>query len=99
MKRGNKKRKSGFFIIALSVLLLCGIIVYKERDLLNEKNELKKEASEIQAKIEEEERRTEELTAKQAYMQTVRYVEDVAREKLGLVYEDEIIFRTEDDKD
>ena len=99
MGRRKTKRRSGLFVIAAAVLLLCGLIVYSERDLLREKRELEKQVTELNEAIENENKETAELQSKQAYMQTVRYVEDVAREKLGLVYEDEIIYRAEDDED
>ena len=40
-----------------------------------------------------EQERSDFLTERRAYMQTTRYIEEMAREKLGLVYPDEIIFR------
>ena len=43
-----------------------------------------------------EERRAEEISDLEAYTRTKKYVEDVAKEKLGLVYEDEIIFKSRD---
>lgn len=46
--------------------------------------------------IAEEEKRAEEISALEAYTRTKKYVEDVAKEKLGLVYEDEIIFKSRD---
>lgn len=46
--------------------------------------------------IEAEERRAEEIEELEAYTKTKKYVEDVAKEKLGLVYEDEVIFKSKD---
>ena len=40
--------------------------------------------------------RTEEIEEMRRYMQTDRYVEEVARDKLGLVYPDEVIFKPEE---
>ena len=40
--------------------------------------------------------RTEELIEYEKYTKTAKYVEEVAKDKLGLVYEDEIIFESED---
>lgn len=45
----------------------------------------------------QEEARSEEIEQYRAYVKTRGYMEEVAREVLGLVYEDEIIFRVEDD--
>ena len=44
----------------------------------------------------QEERRAEEIAEFEAYTRTKKYVEDVAKEKLGLVYEDEIIFKSKE---
>ena len=43
--------------------------------------------------IAEEEARSEEIAEYEKYTQTKKYVEEVAKEKLGLVYEGEIIFK------
>ena len=51
----------------------------------------------LQEQIEAEKQRSEEIDEFEKYTKTKKYIEDVAREKLGLVYEDEIIIQTEDD--
>ena len=53
-------------------------------------------AEELERQIDEEEMRTEEIEEMRRYMQTDRYVEEVARDKLGLVYPDEVIFKPEE---
>ena len=55
--------------------------IAKEKQL---KNELKAE-----------EQRTKQLEAKQEYVNTDEYVEDTAKSKLGMAYDDEIIFKEE----
>ena len=49
---------------------------------------------ELIAQIEEEKARTEEIEELEAYVGTEEYVEQIAKDKLGLVYEDEIIFKS-----
>ena len=46
--------------------------------------------------MDEETTRTQEIKDLEAYMQTDEYAEQVAKDKLGLVYEDEIIFKPEE---
>jgi cell division protein DivIC len=53
---------------------------------------------ELKEEITEERDRAKELQEMKAYVQTKKYVEEVAREKLGLVYKDEIIFESENSK-
>ena len=50
----------------------------------------------LEQQIEDEKARTEELIEYEKYTKTAKYVEEVAKDKLGLVYEDEIIFESED---
>lgn len=48
---------------------------------------------ELDRQIEEENQRTEEIGDLQEYMQSDEYAEKVAREKLGLVKDGEILFK------
>ena len=41
--------------------------------------------------------RTEEIKNLEEYMNTTQYIEDVAKNKLGLVYDNEIIFKESED--
>lgn len=43
--------------------------------------------------IEAEQARTKEIEEYEKYTQTKKYVEEIAKSKLGLVYEGEIIFK------
>ena len=47
--------------------------------------------NDLEAKIEAEKARSEELNKLKIYVQTKDYIEDVAKEKLGLVNPDELI--------
>ena len=50
---------------------------------------------ELMAMIEDEESRSEEIDELSEYVGTDEYIESVAKEKLGLVYENEILFKAE----
>ena len=60
------------------------------QSLKEEKKKLKKEKKEA-------DKRAKELEEYEEYVKTDEYVEEVAREKLGLVYKDEIIFEPDND--
>ena len=51
---------------------------------------------ELQQQIDTENARTEELKELETYTKTKKYAEEVAKDKLGLVYDNEIIFKEED---
>jgi len=95
--RRRYKKGTGIGIIALVVLILFGIIAYKKIDLEKRSVQAKQKIDLLNAQIQEEEERAEEIKNLEAYVQTKRYIEDVAREKLGLVYEDEIILQQEEE--
>ena len=48
---------------------------------------------ELEARLEEEQQRAEDLEKQKDYVGSEQYVEDVARSKLGMVYQDEILFK------
>ncbi len=95
-KNGNKK--NGLKIIAVAVLVLFGVITYSGIELQAEKRALEKRKNELEAELQTEQERSEELEDRRAYMQTVRYIEEIARKVLGLVYPDETILRPEEEE-
>ena len=50
----------------------------------------------MQQQIDAENARTEELKELETYTKTKKYAEEVAKDKLGLVYDNEIVFKEED---
>lgn len=96
--RRKQKRKSGLKIIALAVFVVFLVMVTNSVSLEQEKKALEKQYSELEEKLQSEQERSEILKDRAAYMQTTRYIEEIARERLGLVYEEEIIFRPESQK-
>ncbi|MBQ8633082.1 MAG: septum formation initiator family protein [Lachnospiraceae bacterium] len=94
----KKKRKNGLKIIAVAVLVLFAVITYSSVELQAEKRALEKQKAELEEQLQTEQERSEELEDKKAYMQTVRYIEEVARKVLGLVYPDETILRPEEEE-
>lgn len=73
-----------------AVTAVGGIRLRQRNQIYQNREKALKEA------IAEEEARAEEIKALEAYTKTKKYVEDVAKDKLGLVYEDEIIFKSKD---
>lgn len=94
----KKKRKNGLKIIAVAVLVLFAVITYSSVELQAERRALEKQKAELEEQLQTEQERSGELEDKKAYMQTVRYIEEVARKVLGLVYPDETILRPEEEE-
>lgn len=80
-------------LVSMVVLILAGVVAVKSIEL-REKRELyaAREAA-LELQIEAEQARTEEIAEYKKYTQTKAFVEEVAKDKLGLVYQGEIIFK------
>lgn len=92
------EKKNGLKIIAVAVLVLFGVITYSSISLQAELRALEKKESELKEELQTEQERSGELEEQRAYMQTVRYVEEIARKVLGLVYPDETILRPSEEE-
>lgn len=98
-RRYTKKRKYSKIctcIIIVCLLLLACIVFYKSMDLKAEREELRVQTAELEAQIASAEAEYQALKAREEYMKTKKFVEDVARNQLGLVYPDEIVIRPEE---
>ena len=80
----------GIIVIVLAVFAVSTVGGLR----LKQKNyayQMREEA--LEEAIASEERRAEEIEELEAYTKTKKYVEEIAKNKLGLVYEGEIIFK------
>jgi cell division protein DivIC len=78
-------------IFALVGLICVAAFGTMKLQAKSDANEQRKQ--EIMAQIQEEEDRAEEIEDLEKEMQTKKYVEEIAKARLGLVYEDEILFK------
>lgn len=97
-KKRKKKRKVrynslGMLAIALVVLVLLGGLMLKSNDLQERLTGYDAKAATLEQQIEDEQNRTEEIDKLKKYMETDEYTEEVAREKLGLVKDNETVFK------
>lgn len=84
--------------ICISMILIVFVIVMSVQivKIYQKDQELIETQAEREAQLEEETTRQQELEEYEAYTQTNEYIEDVAKSKLGLAYDNEIIFKEED---
>lgn len=104
MKKTKKRsvRARRIFQHKRSILSVSGVIIVLAITLsvasisLNAKNEeYKAQEAELKKQLEAEKARSEEIDELEEYVGTDEYVEDVAKDKLGLVYPNEILFEAE----
>ena len=98
--RTKKKRNQQNLIAMCSVTFVMMILVIAlmvgSHSLSAKIDGYKVQKQEVCDKIEEEQKRTEEIDQLKEYMQSDEYAREVARNKLGLVGEDEIIFKEQE---
>ena len=91
--RGKRQNRLGMFLVSVVVVMLL-VVVSVNSFLLKQKQDTYKEReAELDELIAAEEQRTTELEELRKYTQTQAYIEEVAKEKLGLVKEGEIVFK------
>lgn len=100
MARRRKKRRNqnkiGMRIVAVVVLALVVVVNANSMNLRAKSGTYQERTDKLNAQIDEEKQRTKEIEDLKKYVNTKKYIEEVAKDKLGLVYDDEIIFKPED---
>jgi cell division protein FtsB len=97
MNRKRKLRKHlGSFAIVVIVFLMLIFVTIGSLSLRASNTKKQQRIEELESQIEAEEEKSEEIEEYSKYVQTKKYAEEVAKDKLGLVYEDEIIFKAEE---
>lgn len=93
----RKKNQNRLSMVLVSIVVIMIMIVVTVRNLeMNRKlDEAAAQEVSLEAQITAEDERTLEIEEYEKYTQTKKYVEEVAKDKLGLVYEGEILFKEE----
>ncbi len=88
-KRLNKKERrivTALFLAAVCVMVVKGVM--QQPKILENQDRI----ADLQEKIEYEKQRMQEVDEMKDKVDTDEYIEKVAREKLGLIKDDEIVF-------
>lgn len=94
--RKRKKRRTGLYLVMLVVGIFLSTLVVQGYNLKVNCKRLAAEQTQLEAKKKSLQKEQQDIKDKSAYMKTDKYIEEVAREKFGLVYENEIIFKPTD---
>ena len=97
--RVKSNRQSGMtmmvIIITVSIVMVAACV--RSLDLHHKSRELAVTEAQLESTLEAEQIRAEELVEREKYMKTKKYIEDEAKNKLGLVNEDEIVIKPKED--
>ena len=94
--RKRRQNRLGMILVTVVVLMLCLVLTVSMMSLNKKRNNYVERQKNLQQQIDAENRRAEDLVEYEKYTKTAAYVEEVAKDKLGLVYEDEIVFQADE---
>lgn len=94
--RKKRQNRLGMLLVMTVLAMLLVVVSVKSLELREKQAVYTEREQALTEQIEQEQKRTEEIEEYKKYTQTKKYVEEVAKDKLGLVYEGEIVFREED---
>lgn len=100
--RGKHKRKrlSPYTVAGMIIfcLVLSGTVAYKTITLKAQSTTYEKQIEQLREQKKKLDAEKEEIKEFKKHVKTDEYTEEVAREKLGLVHEGEIVFKPEKNK-
>lgn len=101
LKRREKLRvqKPSNKIVGFAVVIIVAALVFLMNSMGKEAENRNSEDSarieQLQNEIAREQERSKQLEEYEKYVNTKQFVEEIAREKLGLIYPDEKVFKSE----
>lgn len=96
-RRKRRSNRIGGISIIIVILILLGSLGIKGLELRHINEEYKEKEMALEEDLNQETIRAKEIEELSKYVQTKQYVEEIAKEKLGLVYKDEIIFKEKEE--
>lgn len=91
----RRQNKLAMSLVTVAVFMLLVVVSIGSIELKQKQEEYLKRQTQLEEQIAAEEQRTLDLAELRKYTQTKAYIEEVAKEKLGLVHSDEIVFKIE----
>lgn len=91
--RKRSQNRFSMFLVSLVVLMIMVAVSVRSMGMQKKIDEKKAELEQLETEIAEEEKRALEIEEFGKEVKTKGYIENLAREKLGLVYEGEILFK------
>lgn len=93
--RKKRQNRFGMFLVSVVVIMMLVVVTFNSIGLTAKKEAYHEKEEALLEQIAAEEERAQEIEEYEKYTHTKKYIEEVARDKLGLVYEGEILFKDE----
>ena len=96
MSRRRAKRRGGALSVSVIVIAFLVVMVVQVVHLKQKEAAYAAQKAQLEKQYTKESERADEIESMQQYMQSDQYIEDIAKSKLGLAYDNEIIFKEKD---
>ena len=94
-RRRKNENRLGMSMAFLAIVMIVAVVGINSISLKQKQAKYIAREQELQQQIDAETARSEQLKELETYTKTKKYAEEVAKDKLGLVYDNEIIFKEE----
>ena len=91
MRKGTVQFRLSMLLVSCVVVILAGMISVASISLHKKRDAYDEQLTQLEEELEKEKTRSEEIEEFEDYVGTDQYVEDVAKDKLGLAYPGEIL--------
>lgn len=91
--RRKQQNRLAMTLVTIVLVIMLTVIGIKSIEMKARVSVLSEREAQLTEEIKQEQARGSELDQYEKYTQTKKYVEDVAKDKLGLVHDGEIIFK------
>lgn len=95
-RRPSKSNRRGMLAIASVVMVLLVSLLVQSQKLEAQNLQWEESMVQLEQQMKDEELRAEKNQKLKENLNTPEYIEKIARDRLGLVYEDEIVFKAEE---
>jgi len=98
-RRGTRQddNRAGKIYISIILIVFVAVMSVQIHKVYQKDQEKIAQEEELREQLQYEQDRQEKLKEYQEYIESPEYVEDIAESKLGLLYDNQIIFRETDD--
>ncbi len=92
-ENSNRQSRKGLLLAFVVVIIIVVATGIKSYSLKQKNKELQITETHLELQLEEANNKADELVEREKYMKTKKYIEDEAKNKLGLVNKDEILIK------
>ena len=93
--RRKVENRFSMALVTIVIIMVMIVVAFGRAQLKDKQAVEDAETLRLEQEIAKEEQRSLEIDEKEKYSKTNKYVEEVAREKYGMVKENEIVFKEE----